>query len=221
MFLFFHFSEHYADYLFFLNIFNFFYRGLTPAQAELKFLNVAKVIEMYGVDRHTVFGKDGSDYILGLTPTGILIYEGESKIGLFFWNKITKLDFKKKKLTLVVVEDTDEGFEQVISRDFLIGFFGAKIQFLFSLQQEHMFVFRLRNEKATKHLWKCAVEHHSFFRLTAPVKGLSARQNFFRMGSRFRYSGRTEIQHTLRGQYYLFWIMHPFLYFFENKFFVS
>ncbi|TKR68196.1 hypothetical protein L596_024211 [Steinernema carpocapsae] len=153
-------------------------KGQTPAQAELGYLNIVKWLELYGVDMHMVEGKDGNEYRLGLTPTGMIVFDGKQKIGLFCWEKIQKLDFRNKKLTIVVEEEADASNKGQI--------------------QLHTFVFNLASHKACKHLWKCAIEHHSFFRLKFHQPKNRPRQQLFRLGSTFHYRGRTEYENVHR-----------------------
>ncbi|OWA53218.1 Band 4.1-like protein 5 [Hypsibius exemplaris] len=143
----------------------------SPAQVEYSYLAKVKTFEMYGVDKHIVMGKDGREYCLGLDPVGLWVMEGDTKIGEFSWTKTEKTKFDGKKFTVIVKEDGDNGMEI-----------------------EHTFSFWLPNKKAAKHLWKCALEHHAFFHTTSVPQEHTNRQSFFRMGSRFRHTGKTAAQ---------------------------
>ncbi|XP_019388014.1 PREDICTED: band 4.1-like protein 4A isoform X1 [Crocodylus porosus] len=143
--------------------------GQVPSEAELNYLGVAKSLEMYGVDLHPVYGENKSEYFLGLTPVGVVVYKNKKQVGKYFWPRITKVHFKEMQFEL-----------RVLGKDC----------------NETSFFFEARNKSACKYLWKCCVEHHTFFRMPENESNSLSRKvgKFGSIGNKHRYSGRTALQ---------------------------
>nr|XP_028579246.1 band 4.1-like protein 2 isoform X5 [Podarcis muralis] len=143
------------------------HRGLTPAQADSQFLENAKRLSMYGVDLHHAKDSEGVDIMLGVCANGLLIYKDRLRINRFAWPKILKISYKRSNFYIKVRPTELEQFESTIG-------------------------FKLPNHRAAKKLWKVCVEHHTFYRLVSPEQ--PAKAKFLTLGSKFRYSGRTQAQ---------------------------
>ncbi|XP_042163995.1 band 4.1-like protein 3b isoform X16 [Oncorhynchus tshawytscha] len=157
------------------------YKGMTPAEAELHFLENAKKLSMYGVDLHhaklvgspfeclaPAKGEDseGVEIMLGVCSSGLLIYRDRLRINRFAWPKVLKISYKRNNFYIKIRPGEFEQFESTIG-------------------------FKLPNHRAAKRLWKTCVEHHTFFRLVSPE---APPKKFLGLGSKFRYSGRTQAQ---------------------------
>ncbi|XP_038622118.1 band 4.1-like protein 2 isoform X23 [Tachyglossus aculeatus] len=143
------------------------HRGLTPAQADTQFLENAKRLSMYGVDLHHAKDSEAVDIKLGVCANGLLIYKDRLRINRFAWPKILKISYKRSNFYIKVRPAELEQFESTIG-------------------------FKLPNHRAAKRLWKVCVEHHTFYRLVSPEQPPKAK--FLTLGSKFRYSGRTQAQ---------------------------
>uniref|UniRef100_A0A8C5IA92 Band 4.1-like protein 3 n=1 Tax=Gouania willdenowi TaxID=441366 RepID=A0A8C5IA92_GOUWI len=142
------------------------YKGMTPAEAEIHFLENAKKLSMYGVDLHHAKDSEGVEIMLGVCASGLLIYRDRLRINRFAWPKILKISYKRNNFYIKIRPGEFEQFESTIG-------------------------FKLPNHRAAKRLWKVCVEHHTFFRLVSPD---APPKKFLSLGSKFRYSGRTQAQ---------------------------
>jgi len=59
--------------------------GQMPARAEYNYLDRVRWLDMYGVIVHPVKGDGGIDYLLGIAPTGLVVYRNKTKIVSHFW----------------------------------------------------------------------------------------------------------------------------------------
>ncbi|KAM8882851.1 protein 4.1 isoform 5-T5 [Synchiropus picturatus] len=144
------------------------YRSMSPAQADLMFLENAKKLSMYGVDLHQAKDLDGVEIMLGVCSSGLMVYKDKLRINRFPWPKVLKVSYKRSGFFIKIRPSQVEEYECAIG-------------------------FKLPNYKAAKKLWKVCVEHHTFFRLNSTEIATTPRR-FLALGSKFRYSGRTQTQ---------------------------
>ncbi|KAE8624275.1 hypothetical protein XENTR_v10005894 [Xenopus tropicalis] len=142
------------------------YRSMTPAQADLEFLENAKKLTMYGVDIHQAKDLEGVDIKLGVCSGGLMVFKDNLRINRFPWPKVLKISYKRSSF-FIKIRPGEEQYESTIG-------------------------FKLPSYKAAKKLWKVCVEHHTFFRLTSTES--IPKHRFLSLGSKFRYSGRTQAQ---------------------------
>ncbi|XP_066989510.1 band 4.1-like protein 3 isoform X9 [Macrobrachium rosenbergii] len=144
------------------------HKGQTPAEAELHYLENAKKLAMYGVDMHPAKDSEGVDILLGVCASGLLVYRDKLRINRFAWPKILKISYKRSNFYIKIRPGEFETYESTVG-------------------------FKMPNHKAAKRLWKVCVENHTFFRLMTPEP--PQKQGLWpRLGSKFRYSGRTQYQ---------------------------
>uniref|UniRef100_A0A182YRZ4 Moesin/ezrin/radixin homolog 1 n=1 Tax=Anopheles stephensi TaxID=30069 RepID=A0A182YRZ4_ANOST len=144
------------------------HKSQTPAEAELHYLENAKKLAMYGVDLHPAKDSEGVDIMLGVCASGLLVYRDKLRINRFAWPKILKISYKRNNFYIKIRPGEFEQYESTIG-------------------------FKLENHRAAKKLWKACVEHHTFFRLMTPEPQQKS-SLFPRLGSKYRYSGRTHYE---------------------------
>ncbi|CAK1602036.1 unnamed protein product [Parnassius mnemosyne] len=134
--------------------------GISPAQAELSYLDKVKWLDMYGVDLHPVLGEDSVEYFLGLAPSGLLLLRGKHTVANYYWPRVSKLYYRGRYFMLRVADKNNETLT---------------------------YGFESPTRAACRHLWRCCSDHHTFFRLqqTSPASA-----DMFVLGSRLRNSGK-------------------------------
>nr|XP_048709823.1 FERM, ARHGEF and pleckstrin domain-containing protein 1 isoform X5 [Caretta caretta] len=142
--------------------------GQTPAESDFQLLEIARRLEMYGIRLHPAKDREGTKINLAVANTGILVFQGHTKINAFNWAKVRKLSFKRKRFLIKLRPDVNNSFQDTLE-------------------------FLMASRDFCKSFWKICVEHHAFFRLFEEPKP-KPKPVLFTRGSSFRFSGRTQKQ---------------------------
>ncbi|KAF5904330.1 uncharacterized protein DAT39_005947, partial [Clarias magur] len=140
--------------------------SMSPAEADLLFLQNAKTLDMYGVHLHPAKDASGEEVMLGVCADGLVVYEDETKTQCFLWPSVLNMSYRRNNFKAKILHSEDAS--------------------------ESTIKFSLSSYRACKRLWRNAAEHHGFFRNhRSPDK---ARRVRLLLGSKFHFHGPTHAE---------------------------
>ncbi|KAL5968076.1 Band protein 3 [Taenia solium] len=148
--------------------------GMKPGQADIKYLETAKRLDLYGLDLHPARDMENVEIYIGVGYSGIVVYRDRVRIGRFAWPKVLRISYKKNYFYLKIRPDYASSLTE---------------------PEEAVVGFLLLDPQLAKRLWKIAVEHHVFFRLKEPRAVKRGPIGFLGRSARIQYSGRTFFQY--------------------------
>uniref|UniRef100_A0AAZ3SS82 FERM domain-containing protein n=1 Tax=Oncorhynchus tshawytscha TaxID=74940 RepID=A0AAZ3SS82_ONCTS len=144
------------------------HRGHSPADSDVHLLEVARKLDMYGIRPHPAHDGEGIRLNLAVTHSGVLVFQGNTRINTFSWAKVRKLSFKRKHFLIKLHDQIGPSRKDTVE-------------------------FAMASRDVSKSFWKTCVEYHAFFRLAKEPQSRS-KTLLSSKGSSFRYSGRTQKQ---------------------------
>jgi len=115
------------------------HRGLSPAACEMLYIDVARRLSSYGIHLlKATWDQTNEEIQLGVTCTGLAVFQKNKKIYSFNWSQIVKISFKRKQFYVHLRKDQEENID-------------------------NLFGFNMSSYRACKNLWRSCVEHHTFF----------------------------------------------------------
>ena len=119
------------------------HKGVSRSQAAYNVIRRAQKLEMYGVEVHHAKDNEENDLDVGVTSTGMILYQKGLKKNQFKWSAIVKISFKRRQF---YVQLRGSANPDVNPNDLI-------------------YSFHMDNYRSCKKLWKSCVDFHSFYRL--------------------------------------------------------
>ncbi|VDM32829.1 unnamed protein product [Hydatigera taeniaeformis] len=138
------------------------FRSYVPATAELKYLYIARRLELYGIHPQEVTDRSRTKLRIGVSAQGISVFRDVRRILLYGWENVEKIAFSGKTFSVNLKRQPRPASLSKMD----IGFETSKA--VTSGRQNYTSTYFFNSAKHAKVFWQSAVTCHTFFRVREP-----------------------------------------------------